>query len=238
MSKTILLTGGAGGLGFAMAQQLSEEGHNLIVFDIQQKPEDWPEHIQYIQTDITDKPKVQGIINELPSIDALINNAGVIFNEPLINLTTPPKFQHDLTRFQDNLKINLESVFIMSSIVAEKMVMSRTQSVIINISSISACGNAGQTAYSAAKAAVNAMTKTWSKELGPLGIRSVAIAPGFINTPSTHKALTEETLKHIKENTPLRRLGKPSDIVNTINFIMNTPFINGTVIEVDGGLSF
>ena len=72
----------------------------------------------------------------------------------------------------------------MSSIVIEKMVIKRTKGVVINISSISAKGNIGQTAYSAAKAGVEALTKTWAKELGIFGIRVVAIAPGFIDTPS------------------------------------------------------
>ena len=124
----------------------------------------------------------------------------------------------------------------MTSVVVEQMVMHRSKGVIVNISSISACGNEGQTAYSAAKAGVNAMTVTWSKELGPMGIRCNAISPGFIDTDSTHNALKEKIIAHIHSNTPLRRLGQVEEVSQAVASVIANDFINGVILNVDGGL--
>ena len=105
------------------------------------------------------------------------------------------------------------------------------------ISSISAEGNEGQTAYSAAKAGVNAMTVTWSKELGKFGIRCNAVAPGFIETDSTRKALNESILNHIQFNTPLRQLGQADDVAQAVSSVISNKFINGVVLHVNGGLT-
>jgi 3-oxoacyl-[acyl-carrier protein] reductase len=161
----------------------------------------------------------------------------VIFSEPFVNIMSPNGMMHDYQRFRDSITVNLDSVFIMTSAVVGTMVMARVKGVIANISSISACGNEGQTAYSAAKAAVNAMTVTWSKELGRFGIRCNAIAPGFIGTDSTHQALSEPTLKHIRENTPLRRLGEAVDVAKAVAAVVENDFINGAVLNVNGGLT-
>ena len=144
---------------------------------------------------------------------------------------------HDYGRFRDSLAVNLDSVFIMTSAAVEQMVTHRTKGVIVNISSISACGNEGQTAYSAAKAAVNAMTVTWSKELGRWGIRCNAVAPGFIQTPSTQNALSETALKHVQSNTPLRRLGRAEEVAQAVAAVIENDFVNGLVMNVNGGLT-
>ena len=116
------------------------------------------------------------------------------------------------------------------------MVVSRTKGVIVNISSISASGNAGQSAYSAAKAGVNALTKVWAKELGPMGIRVVAVAPGFCDTKSAHNALSESVLTQIVQDVPLRRLGRPEEIAAGVVAVIENGFIHGKVIQIDGGL--
>jgi len=240
--KVVIVTGGVGDLGMGISRFLLQNGFTVVIFDINQKKLDDIDN-KYIKycVDITDYDSVENIINEIiikyKSIDVLVNNAGVIYSEPFINIMNPKNMKHSYESFQKNLNINLNSVFIMTSNVVEKMVLKRTKGVIINISSISANGNAGQTAYSAAKGAVNAMTKTWAKELGSFGIRSVAISPGFINTDSTSHALNDKIIKHIKSSTPLKRLGNIDNISDTVLYIINNEFINGTVIEVDGGLT-
>jgi 3-oxoacyl-[acyl-carrier protein] reductase len=177
------------------------------------------------------------ILERHSRLDILVNNAGVIFSEPFVNIMNPAGMMHDYRRFRDSLTVNLDSVFIVSSAAVEHMVMRRTKGVIVNISSISACGNEGQTAYSAAKAGVNAMTVTWSKELGRWGIRCNAVAPGFIGTESTRSALNESILKHIQANTPLRRLGEASEVAQAVAAIIENDFINGVVLDVNGGLT-
>ena len=95
----------------------------------------------------------------------------------------------NLNEWDDTLNINLKAPFLISSLVAQDMIKKRHEGIIINISSIAAKGNAGQSAYSSSKAGLESLTKVWAQELGPFGIRSVAIAPGYINTNSTRKAV-------------------------------------------------
>jgi len=149
----------------------------------------------------------------------------------------PSGMMHNLDSFRKSITANLDSVFIMTSTVVEQMVMHRTKGVIVNISSISAGGNEGQTAYSAAKAGVNAMTATWSKELGKLGIRCNAVAPGFIDTDSTRNALNESTIKRILSNTPLSRLGNAEEVAQAVASVITNDFMNGVVLNINGGLT-
>jgi 3-oxoacyl-[acyl-carrier protein] reductase len=134
------------------------------------------------------------------------------------------------------LGANLDSVFFMTVCVVAQMIAERRKGVIVNISSVAAAGNAGQTAYSAAKAGVNAMTATWAKELGPLGVRVVAVAPGFMDTPSTRAALSDSLLKEVERRAPLRRLGRPEEVAQAVVSAIENDFFHGKVLELDGGL--
>lgn len=237
-----IVTGGAGGLGFGIASSLLERQAKVIILDIDEKKlaELDQKFIKY-HVDITDYDAAQFAVDDLVEkfgeIHILVNSAGAIYNEPLINLMKKKNMKHNYQNFKKCLDANLFSVFIMTSIVAENMVLNRTKGVIINISSISANGNAGQSAYSAAKAGVNALTKTWAKELGVFGIRTVAIAPGFINTKSTNRALSEKVIENITKEVPLRRLGEVEDVANSIVHIIENQYINGAVLNVDGGIT-
>lgn len=236
-----LVTGGAKGLGLAIAAYLKEQGAQVVIADLDTEAvANLPRDMEGCVLDVTHlddaKIMVKGIVERHGRIDVLVNNAGVIFSEPMVNIMNPSGMMHDYSRFRKSVTANLDSVFIMTSAVVEQMVMRRTKGVIVNISSISACGNEGQTAYSAAKAGVNAMTVTWSKELGRLGIRCNAVAPGFIDTDSTRNALNESIIKHIQSNTPLRRLGKAIDVAQAVVALIDNDFINGVVLNVDGGL--
>jgi len=237
-----LITGGAKGLGLAIATHLTELGAKVVVADRDAEAlAALPAPMGRYQLDVTRPEEVRTAVTEITkqfgNIGILVNNAGVIFSEPFVNIMNPAGMMHDYHRFRDSITVNMDSVFIMTAAVVEKMVMTRMKGVIVNISSISACGNEGQTAYSAAKAGVNAMTVTWSKELGRLGIRCNAIAPGFIGTESTHQALNASAIKHIKENTPLRRLGEAVDVAKAVASVIENDFINGIVLDVNGGLT-
>ena len=143
---------------------------------------------------------------------------------------------HDFNDWRKIIEVNLNSVFYVSCNVISKMIGDRTKGVIVNISSISAAGNSGQSAYSAAKAGVNSLTATWAKELSPLGIRVVGVSPGFSDTNSTKTALNETIIKKIKKEIPLKRLADPQEIVEAILFGIKNDYMNGKVIEIDGGL--
>ncbi len=239
---TALVTGGAKGLGLSIATQLHAQGAKVLVADLDtQALAALPKAIEGYPLDVTQPTEVDTTVKELIEkhghIHILINNAGTIYSEPMLNIMKAPKMMHDYQRFRQAITVNLDSVFIMTSAVVEQMIMHRSKGVIINISSISACGNEGQTAYSAAKAGVNAMTVTWSKELAKLGIRCNAVAPGFIATDSTHQALNDSIIQHIQTNTPLRRLGQATEVAQAVMSLITNDFMNGVILPVNGGLT-
>ena len=237
-----LVTGGGKGLGLAIAEHLQAKGALVVVVDLDQEALDrLPEGMVAYLLDVTDPDDVkrvtQTIVAQHGCIDILVNNAGVIYSEPLLNMMNPASMMHTYERFRKYVTLNMDSVFIMTSSVVEQMVLKRRKGVIVNISSISARGNEGQTAYSAAKAGVEAMTITWSKELGRLGIRCNAVAPGFIGTESTSAALSEAIVEHVRSKTPLRRLGVPDEVAHAVAALVENDFMNGVILDVNGGLT-
>lgn len=237
-----LVTGGAKGLGLAIANYLHDAGATVLVADMDVGAlSELPEGIESYAFNVTQsldvKANLEVMISKHKRINILVNNAGVIYSEPMLNIMNPSRMMHDYDKFRSCITANLDSVFIMTSAVVEQMALSRTKGVIINISSISAYGNEGQVAYSAAKAGVNAMTVTLSKELGLLGIRCNAVAPGFIATDSTHHALSDSILKHVQANTPLRRLGQANEVAQAVASLITNDFLNGVILDVNGGLS-
>ena len=236
------VTGGANGLGLAIAKYLHARGARIAVLDRDESalallPPDFDRQA----IDVTDPAlvgrAVANVMARLGQIDVLVNNAGVISSEPFVNVLRPAELMHNYDRFRRAIVDNLDSVFIVTAAVVEQMVLSRSPGAVVNISSISANGNEGQTAYSAAKAGVNALTVTWAKELGRWGIRCNAVAPGFIETDSTRQALSDETIKHIKSKTPLRRLGEADEVAQAVCAVVQNDFLNGVILDVDGGLT-
>jgi 3-oxoacyl-[acyl-carrier protein] reductase len=242
-NKVAIVTGGASGLGKAITELLLQNGTKVVVLDINQQALDNlknSENILKIVCDITKEEDISSAIEQtkekFDKIDILVNNAGILYSEPLINIMSKEK-RHSIEKWQKVIDINLTAPFVLGSYVAEQMILSRTKGVIINISSISAKGNAGQSAYSAAKAGLESMTVVWAKELGSFGIRCVAVAPGFMNTESTHDAVTQEVLEHVKKETPIKRLGKAKDIADAVKFVIQSDYMNGKTLQIDGGLT-
>lgn len=236
--KKVLVTGSLGSLGSEICKGLVDQGYYVIGLDLNENNLEINNYSHY-KIDLTDFKHLEKtlslILEEHKTVDILINNAGALYNEPIINITSSQR-RHSFSNWNKIIDLNLNSPFLISAYIAENMVINRIKGVIINISSISARGNAGQSAYSASKAALESLTKVWAKELGPFGIRSVAISPGFIDTKSTHEAVNDTVLYNLKKNTPIRRFGEASDIVQTVLFIIDNNFINSTVVDVDGGL--
>ena len=240
-NKTVIITGGAGGLGKEIAKTLKQHSFNVVIFDIDQTKLkaaslQFDAHSVNVTSEEEILAAVEKVVKDYASIDVLINCAGLIHSEPLINITSPSQMRHSVDNFQKIININCFSTFLTGSIVAEHMVIKRIKGSIINFSSISSHGNAGQSAYAAAKAAVNALTKTWAKELGPLGIRVNAISPGFIDTPATHAALNEKMITALKSQIPLKRLGQTQNIAQAVLYLIDNDFMNGAILDVDGGL--
>ena len=236
-----IVTGGARGLGRATAEVLIENGHRVFLLDRDQVAlAHVSDSFETRRVDVTDANAVNQTIAEIAEtcggITTLINNAGLIHSEPLVNLTNPAEIMHDLGRFENTIRANLTSVFIVTSAVVNQMVRRRQTGTVVSISSVAARGNAGQSAYSAAKAGVEAVTVVWAKELGQLGIRFNAVAPGFIETPSTNSAVSEQTLEYVRKNTPLGRLGDAKSVADAVLFLIENDFITGATLDVNGGL--
>lgn len=242
--KTALITGGASGIGLACAKRYVAEGGNVALVDLNQTALDEASRqlgdCAAFRCDVSDADQVEQCVDKvfetMGNVDVLINSAGIMRNAPLVNLLDRERPRHPADLWDQVLGVNLSSVFYMTSCVASGMVSRRTRGVIVSLSSISAHGNAGQTAYTASKAGINAMTVTWAKELGVFGIRCNAVAPGFIDTAATGDALEEERLQTWVNQTPLRRMGRVDEIVDAIWFCINNDFYNGQVLEVNGGL--
>ena len=227
--RNILVAGGLGALGAAVAEEMTAAGARVFIFDRESanKPDTF-------QVDVIDEAEVEKALAAIDRVDILVNCAGEIYSEPLLNLMK--KERHQRSTWDRILANNLTSAFNLSLQVAQKMAAKRVKGLIINFSSISARGNAGQAAYSAAKAGVEALTNVLAKELGMLKIRAIAIAPGFIETPSTRASLNEGLIDYWIKETPLRQLGSLTDVVKTVKYAIECDHLTGCTLAVDGGL--
>jgi len=133
------------------------------------------------------------------------------------------------------IDVNLTGVFLCGREAAEQMIKLGNGGVIVNISSISRSGNMGQTNYSAAKAGVQAMAVVWAKELARYGIRAASVAPGFINTEMV-AAMKQEAKDRIAGTVPLKRMGEPDEIAQTVEFIFQNDYVSGRCFDIDGAL--
>ena len=241
----ILVTGGASGIGRFLVERLIERGAIVGVFDLDAKKcvemsNTYGDKVIAWKCDVSNADEVDSALKIVFDggfePDVLINNAGIIHSEPLVNMLSRGDRVHSRDSWRRVLSTDLDSVFFVSGRVVDQMLTKRTKGIVISISSISANGNPGQSAYSAAKAGVNALTRTWAKELGAFGLRFISIAPGFIDTPSTRAALSEATITRMQQQIPLRKLGELESIYLAVQHAIENDYLTGTVIEVDGGL--
>ncbi len=242
--KVAIVTGGASGFGLSLSKKLDSLGCLVVIFDINKtalkKVQKIIPSCFTILCDVSDIESVNSAISQVSKkynhIDILINNAGIMKSAPLVNFLVKDDRRHSLQLWNQVITTNLNSVFYMSRNVADFMLNNRTKGVIVNISSISSHGNIGQSAYSASKAAVEALTKVWAKELSPFGIRCVGVAPGFCNTQGTADALEKVMLDKWISKVPLKRLGEIDEIVDAIFFVIQNDFYNGQILNINGGL--
>ena len=240
----ILVTGAGRGIGHFIAMGLLDKAAKVFIIDRdQQLLESLAIHEKLVcfHCDVTKAEEVEKVIAEIfelhGGINTCINNAGIIHSEPLVNFLSKAEKKHSIENWKKVIDVNLNAVFYISSNVAEKMIAKKEKGVIINISSISAQGNSGQSAYSASKAAVEALTKTWSKELGMFNIRCACIAPGFFDTPSTRESLSENMISKWQRAVPTGKLGELHELLSAVEFIITNEYFNGKVLSLDAGLN-
>jgi len=246
--KVVAITGAGRGLGRAMALAFAAKGARIAALDV--NATDLKETCAQCTalgvrataylTDVVDESQViaslDAVVSDFGRLDVLINNAGITRDALLVKAKDREILSKmSLAQWNAVLNVNLTGVFLCAREAAERMIRLGNGGLIINISSISREGNAGQTNYSAAKAGVAAMTVVWAKELARHGIRSAAIAPGFCATDIL-AAMKPELVAKVTEAVPLQRLGDPAEIASTAVYIAENDFVDGRIIEVDGGL--
>jgi 3-oxoacyl-[acyl-carrier protein] reductase len=244
VGKTVIVTGAAGCLGRAIVEHLLDAGATVVACDRDADGlatlADGRDGVIPRTVDLTDAVAVEQAVTEATkqagTIHALVNNAGAIRSCPLVRVMQKEDRLHPVDLWRDTLALNLDTVFNTTRAVADHMLRGRVKGTIVNVSSVASGGNAGQTAYSAAKAGVNAMTMVWARELGAMGIRCVAVSPGFIDTDSTHVALSDRAVDTLRQEIPLRRLGRAPDVASAVLHALANDYLTGKVLPVDGGM--
>ena len=240
--RLALVTGGGSGLGLAISRAMVEAGSRVLLTGrreevLRQACESLGPLAAYISHDLsqleTFPSLVSTIENRHGAIDILVNNSGIHLKKDLHEVTND--------EFHKVIRLNQEAVFALTREVTRPM-MGRKRGVVIMISSMaSRYGIPKVVAYSAAKAAVEGMTRAMAVELSPHGIRVNCIAPGFIESPMSARALDQdpERKRRVLERTPLGTLGKPEDVGHAAVFLASDAarFITGVVLPVDGGNS-
>lgn len=241
-SAHVLITGACGDLGSRLASHFLGRGHRVLGLDVAPAPPpSLAAHprLSYAICDLADAAAasraIEGFIVSHGPVRILINNLGLIFSAPAITFVDGQMQGHSTGEFDRVVAVSLNAAFYATIPCVRHMAAGG--GVIVNVSSISANGNPGQAAYSAAKAGINGLTASLAKELGPLGIRVAAIAPGFIDTASTRRAMPPEALAKIKRAVPLRRLGTPEEFVHAVQFVVENSYFTSSVLELDGGLT-
>jgi 3-oxoacyl-[acyl-carrier protein] reductase len=245
--RVALITGGARGIGTATAERLAEDGTAIAIADLdgagaeavaKELAAAYGVPALGLKCDVSQAAEVDRtvaqIAERLGSLDILVNNAGIT-RDNLIHKMTDEDW--DLVA-----AVHLRGAFLCSR-AAQREMVKRNWGRIINLSSVSALGNRGQTNYATAKAGLQGMARTLAIELGRYGVTANAIAPGFIDTEMTRATAIrlgrdpEEWKAEIAEQIPVRRAGVPRDIANLIAFLCSdeASFISGQVIYVAGG---
>lgn len=241
--KTLLITGVSGSLGSRMASRFLARGEKIIGLDLRQPDLPSPEtgSLVFRTCDLCDPSQVESVIEDLTrehgAPDVSINGAGKIYNSPVLILDKGQLQLHDFDEWRAVIETNLNATFFVAAVCAREMIKHRKRGLILNIGSISAAGNAGQAAYSAAKAGISAMTMSLAKELGPLGVRVAAIAPGYIDVGSTRDNVPDSALQAVKSRTPGRALGSVEDFLDAVDFVIENAYFCGKTLELDGGLT-
>lgn len=236
----VVVSGAGGAIGGAAVAHYTSQGRRVLALDRAFKSSPVAGSGTVFQTaDLLVESDVDRAVSEhVPAghrIALLINAVGEIWNEPLLSLRGGKFTTHDVDSWRRVMDANLTAPFVVAKQIAARMARGGG-GCIVNFSSIARSGNAGQAAYSAAKAGIEGLTRTMATELGPLGIRVNALALGFIDVETTRRAVPEPRLQDYSDRTPLGRLGHIDEVVHAIEFLSSNAFVNGAIISVDGGL--
>ena len=246
--KVVAVTGGARGIGKAIATAFAERGARIALLDLASADLEATRgelvargaDVRAYPVNVSKEDQVSGALDRLVAdfgrLDVMVNNAGIIKDALLVKVKDGVVVgRMSLEQWQAVIDVNLTGVFLCGREAAERMIRLGHGGVIVNIASISKAGNAGQSNYSAAKAGVTAMAVVWARELARFGIRSASIAPGFTRTDIL-SGMPPEMLEKVTAPVPLRRLGLPEEVAHAAVFIAENDYFTGRSIDLDGGL--
>jgi len=239
--KTVIITGGASGIGRETTLTFLKEGATVIIWDINESNAnetielagDLKAKVEFMHVDTRHYAEVEtatnAVVEKHGKIDVLINNAGITADSTLKNM--------EPDQWQKVIDVNLTGVFNCGRAVSLKMMDSNSGKIINTSSIVAHNGNFGQSNYVATKSGVIGLTKVWARELGKYNITVNAVAPGFIETEMI-LSVPEKVLEGLRGKSPLKRLGKPQDIANAYAFLSSdkSNYITGAVLNVDGGM--
>lgn len=236
--RSVIITGAAKGIGKAIAEVMASEKYKVFLVDIDEESgkslaEQFGDNAVFVKCDISNKEEVNAlfelVIRNHGSIDALVNNAGIIKDNVIWKMPEDD--------FDKVIEINLKGTWLMCKH-AGTLMRKQKKGRIINIASRAWLGNIGQSNYSSSKAGVIGLTRALALELGKYGVLVNAVAPGLIDTPLTQN-LTEEVREKLIQAQPTKTMGKPKDVARAISFLCDekTEFITGQTLYVDGGKS-
>ena len=240
--KVSIITGSGRGIGQATALKFATEGARVVSCDVNvdqaeetaQKARERGAEAMSCYVNVVDKDSIKVMVDAVKArwgrIDVLVNNAGIVMDAQLKNMSDD--------QFDQVIDVNLKGTYNCTKAVLDTM-LEQQSGVILNASSIVGLyGNFGQTNYAASKFGVIGMVKTWARELGKRGIRANAICPGFIATPILG-TIPDKVISALESKVPMGRLGKPEEIADAYAFLASdeASYINGAVLEVSGGLT-
>jgi 3-oxoacyl-[acyl-carrier protein] reductase len=247
----IIVTGAASGMGREFSLQLAAAGAAVAAADINEEAlsdlvaaaSDRPGRVVPLIANVADEESVSNLIDnaheQLGGLNGLINNAGIFRDGLLVkkDRETGAVKKMSLKNWNAVINVDLTGPFLCTRDFAAKMIETGTKgSVVVNISSVARHGNMGQSNYSAAKAGLIADTKLWALELARYGIRTGAVAPGFVNTPIL-QGMRPDVLEGMLKAVPLRRAAEPEEIWMAVKFIIECGYFTGRCIDVDGGIT-
>jgi len=240
-NKVTIVTGGAKGIGFAIASRFAREGARVVVADIDEDSGSRAVEeigalgaVRFVRCDVGDKDDVDNLVaatvQTWGSIDVLANNAGIVHGADFLDIE-----EGDFDRV---IRVNLKGAFLCTRAVVRHMAQQRAGRIVNVASVVGVVGNAGQANYVASKAGLIGLTKTVAREFAARGITVNAVAPGFVLTELT-EGLADEWKQRIVEQTPLGRFGTADEIANAVAFLASdeASYISGQVLAVDGGMA-
>ncbi|UEM24878.1 SDR family oxidoreductase (plasmid) [Skermanella mucosa] len=248
---TAVVTGAAQGLGRCFTLELARAGARVMAGDIQadglgtlaEEARGLAGRVETMALDVTQEASVRGFLGEtaarLGTPNLLVNNAGIL-RDGVLALREEDGFVRKMpsVQWKSVIETNLTGCYVMAREVVSQMLENGVSpGLVVNISSITGAGNPGQGNYAAAKAGLDAATRTWALELAQYGIRVGGIAPGLIDTPMA-QALDPDERAGMVADVPLGRMGRPEEIWAALRFIVECDFFTGRVIQVDGGASY